>query len=96
MSGASDGKLDQVGKLLIRAAQYIETNTMHSVCEGHASIHPMRAIYLVGLQSGEDALYGRACKRLTTACGMDFIDHSPVENIADLVAAAFWEVPHGA
>lgn len=89
----ADPKLDATSRLLIAAAYFIEDNTLHSKRDGLEAIHPARALHIV---SGGSSKRHKAWYRLCDCVGADFMDHSPTENIADLVAAAFWEVPDGA
>lgn len=95
----TEPKLDDAGTLLIAAALFIEQNTLHSkrdCIDSFFVIHPYRALHLVAGPrtpgSANDKTYIKAMDRLRAAVGMDFMDHSPIENITDLVAAAYWNV----
>ena len=89
-------KLDAVGQRLIHAATIIEAQDCFEYDEKAAggNMHPIRALYMASMASmgRKDATFHAAVRRLFDCCGIDFMDHEQIENIDDLIAAAFWEV----
>lgn len=81
------------GVLLLRAAEIVETQHYFTYEEKAAggNMHPIRAIYLAS-EGRKGKIFDEAVRRLFDCCGVDFMDHSQIENIDDLVAAAFWEI----
>lgn len=79
--------LDRISRVLILAAEHLEKGEVDYN-------HPCRAIWEALGRPKEcskgDKEYYMAAGRLHDACGYDFMDHSVEENIADLVAAAYW------
>jgi len=86
-------KFDAASRLLLTAAEIVQEQHAYSYEEKAAggNMHPIRALYIAdgGCKSDE---YETAVRRLFDCCRVDFMDHDQVENIDDLVAAAFWEI----
>jgi len=92
-SGDPTYNLDVVGRLLVNAAEIVQRQEDFPYDEkaGGGNMHPVRALYIAG--GGRNVgLINAAVRRLFACCGTDFMDHDQVENIDDLVAAAFWEM----
>ena len=86
-------KPDAAGRLLLTAAEIVQEQHAYLYEEKArgGNMHPIGALYIAdcGCKSDE---YETAVRRLFDCCGVDFMDHEQVENIDDLVAAAFWEI----
>ena len=85
-------RLDAIGRRLYRAAQIVESQQsfLYDEKEHGGNMHPIRALYIAS-NGRKDRVFDGAVRRLFDCCGVDFRDHDQVENVSDLVAAAFWE-----
>ena len=86
-------KFDAAGRRLICAAHIVQAqqNFTYEEKDAGGNMHPIRALYIASHERKGPA-FNTAVRRLFDCCGIDFMDHSQVENIDDLVAAAFWEI----
>lgn len=84
--------LDLVGRHLLHAAEIVQRQEWFFYDEKAAggNMHPIRALYIAS-NGRKGQLFNMAARRLFECCGTDFLDHDQVENIDDLIAAAFWE-----
>ena len=86
-------ELDAIGRRLVLAAEIVQDQPCfdYEVNGPGVNMHPIRALYIASI-GRRDATFHAAVRRLFDCCGSDFMDHEQVENISDLIAAAFWEI----